>query len=202
MTRDGFIRLIDFGISRIAKDDSDTDTDFLGTKGYAPPEQFGFGQTDSRSDIYSLGVLTQRLLGKDYRGWLKKIINHCTEFDPDNRYDSANALFDDLTRNSWREDFKNLSKPLDENSTENELNLYGKLEELTKKIEDIDAMYENYEKVKDADPLRAKLIENAMLATTEEFQDVAYSFTDEEIAEIDAALEEYPLEDFDSDTKI
>ena len=73
LTRDGFIRLIDFGISRIAKDDSDTDTNFLGTRGYAPPEQYGFGQTDARSDIYSLGVLTtlarqklSRLVEKNY----------------------------------------------------------------------------------------------------------------------------------------
>lgn len=79
LTRDGVIRLIDFGISRIAKDDSATDTNFLGTRGYAPPEQYGFGQTDARSDIYSLGVTAQRLLGKNYTGWMKKIITRCTK---------------------------------------------------------------------------------------------------------------------------
>ena len=55
LTKNNSVKLIDFSISRIAKENSESDTDFLGTRGYAPPEQFGFGQTDPRSDIFSLG---------------------------------------------------------------------------------------------------------------------------------------------------
>ena len=63
---DGNIRLIDFGIAREYKEGKTSDTVALGTKGYAAPEQFGGqGQTDARTDIYSLGVtLYQALTGQ------------------------------------------------------------------------------------------------------------------------------------------
>lgn len=87
-----FIRLIDFDAARIFSADKSADTKFLGTKGYAPPEQFGFGQTDSRSDIYSLGKTFQELLGKNLHGDLKKILSKCTELDPKNRFQSVEEL--------------------------------------------------------------------------------------------------------------
>ena len=49
------VTLIDFGISRRWQEGADTDTTHFGTRSYAPPEQFGFGQTDVRSDIFALG---------------------------------------------------------------------------------------------------------------------------------------------------
>lgn len=49
--------LVDFGISRVYKEESERDTAMFGTRAYAPPEQFGFGQTDCRSDVYALGML-------------------------------------------------------------------------------------------------------------------------------------------------
>ena len=52
---DGHIRLIDFDAAREEKPVGDSDTRLLGTKGYAPPEQYGFAQTDSRADIYAVG---------------------------------------------------------------------------------------------------------------------------------------------------
>ena len=86
------IKLIDFDIARIVKDDKSDDTHHLGTKGYAPPEQYGFGQTDARSDIYTLGVTMTTLLGDDYNGYLKKFLSKCTELDPKNRYQSVEQL--------------------------------------------------------------------------------------------------------------
>jgi len=63
---DGQIRLIDFGISRFFKPGQTRDTWNMGTAGYAPPEQFGQGQTDARSDVYALGAMTHQLLsGRD-----------------------------------------------------------------------------------------------------------------------------------------
>ena len=93
----GIVRLIDFDAARIFKIGQDEDTKFLGTKGYAPPEQFGFGQTDFRSDIYSLGVTFQKLLGENYNGYLKKILLKCTEIDPQRRYNSVEELQRALT---------------------------------------------------------------------------------------------------------
>ncbi len=201
LTRDGFIRLTDFGISRIAKDDSDTDTKFLGTRGYAPPEQYGFGQTDARSDIYSLGVLIQRLLGKDYHGWIKKIIERCTQFDPEKRYDSVENLLEDFDRRSWKQSLKKFKKPPVENISDAELSTGEKLDELTKMLEDIDAMFDAHQEIKNDDPLRARLIENSVLDIATEFEKLAYSFTDEDFEEMRAALEEFPIDDLDSDTK-
>ncbi len=53
--------LIDFGIARTFKPSKGRDTIPLGTRGYAPPEQYG-GQTDARSDIYALGAVMHQLL--------------------------------------------------------------------------------------------------------------------------------------------
>jgi serine/threonine-protein kinase len=50
------VRLIDFGIVRFFKPGRNKDTTLLGTPGYASPEQYGSGQTDARSDVYSLGA--------------------------------------------------------------------------------------------------------------------------------------------------
>ena len=68
LARDGHIRLIDFDAARMPRDNLEQDTKLLGTRGYASPEQYGFAQTDERSDIYSLGVtLGQLLEGRPYR---------------------------------------------------------------------------------------------------------------------------------------
>ena len=91
---DGSVALIDFDIARVYRSGSDTDTTFFGTQAYAPPEQYGFSQTDARTDIYSLGVLLRWLLTgspkenknvKVYRP-LAKIIRKCTGFSPKERF--------------------------------------------------------------------------------------------------------------------
>ena len=86
------IRLIDFDAARIFKSDKEVDTKLLGTKGYAPPEQYGSGQTDQRSDIYSLGVTMKNLLGNNCKEHLKKVLNKCTELDPKNRFQNVDEL--------------------------------------------------------------------------------------------------------------
>jgi serine/threonine protein kinase len=66
ISRDGRIKLIDFGIARFFKEDKREDTFVYGTPGYAAPEQYGIGQTDVRSDIFSLGAtLHHCLTGRD-----------------------------------------------------------------------------------------------------------------------------------------
>ena len=108
MDRAGDPVLIDFGISRTVSG-KDKDTLVGGTTGYAPPEQYGFTQTDSRADIYSLGILLHRLLlnsrddgespdrgepssERRQREALERVIAKCCEFDPDRRYESAEKL--------------------------------------------------------------------------------------------------------------
>ncbi len=58
----GRVKLIDFGIARFFKEDKSEDTYVYGTPGYAAPEQYGNGQTDGRSDIFSLGATMHHCL--------------------------------------------------------------------------------------------------------------------------------------------
>ena len=91
---DGKIVLIDFDIARTVKEDAGTDTVFFGTKVYAPPEQYGFGQTDSRADIYAFGVLLRWMVTGSAKKnnnislnpKIEDIIERCTAFTPDQRY--------------------------------------------------------------------------------------------------------------------
>lgn len=60
----GEIKLIDFGIARVFKAGQSSDTLSLGSPGYCPIEQYGRGQTDVRSDVYTLGATLYHLLTK------------------------------------------------------------------------------------------------------------------------------------------
>ncbi len=55
-------KLIDFGIARTYKVGKRKDTVSMGTAAYAPFEQFGKGQTDRRSDVYSLAATLYHML--------------------------------------------------------------------------------------------------------------------------------------------
>lgn len=109
---EGNIKIIDFGIAREYKEQKLADTTVLGTKGYAPPEQYS-GQTDARSDIFALGMTMHHLLtgvdprnGEAYapvRQWnpelsegIEIIIDRCVEPAPENRYQSCADLLYDL----------------------------------------------------------------------------------------------------------
>lgn len=111
ITKDGFVKLIDFGIAREYKKNNNFDTSYMGTRGFAAPEQFlGLCQTDERTDIYSLGVtgyysLTGkslsmppykicpiRTIDKSFSKKTEQIILRCTEDDPEKRYKNANEL--------------------------------------------------------------------------------------------------------------
>lgn len=102
--RDERVCLIDFGISRTVKAGQNSDTAVLGTVGYAAPEQFGFGQTDRRTDIYALGVLLNVLLEnkmpceKMHTGIFHNVVLRCTQQNPSMRYPSVQALKTELMR--------------------------------------------------------------------------------------------------------
>ena len=111
---DGSLKLIDFGIAREYKQESNADTTYIGTKGYAAPEQFGKAQTDARTDIYSLGVTMYHLLtGKspyeppyqfvpvrqlvpELSHGIEYILNKCVQSEPADRYQTVDELVDDL----------------------------------------------------------------------------------------------------------
>lgn len=93
MAKDGHLRLIDFDAARMPKDNLEQDTILLGTRGYAPPEQYGFSQTDERADIYAMGVTLEQILGEKARKpRYKKTLSKCTNLDPDKRYQSVHQV--------------------------------------------------------------------------------------------------------------
>ena len=124
---EGNIKIIDFGIAREYKEQSLADTTVLGTKGYAPPEQYS-GQTDARSDIFALGMTMHHLLtGIDPRGgekyvpvrmWnpelsegIEIIIDKCVQPAAENRYQNCSDLLYDLEHPDLiTEDYKRIQK--------------------------------------------------------------------------------------------
>ena len=96
--------LIDFDASRIVDPEKSTDTRILGTTGYASPEQYGFSQTDARSDIYSLGVVLNVMLTGEHpsvklaKGVLGNVVQKCTMITPEKRYGSAGEVAKALKR--------------------------------------------------------------------------------------------------------
>ncbi|MCR5176910.1 MAG: serine/threonine protein kinase [Anaerovibrio sp.] len=98
--------LIDFGIARMNKKHNQYDTEILGTRRYAPPEQFGYQSTDQRSDIYSLGQTLATLLSSiPMSAHEKKIIEKAMSFDPADRYQNAEAMLNALLKTPKRANF-------------------------------------------------------------------------------------------------
>lgn len=103
---EGGCHFIDLGISRFYQTEKQSDTFIMGTKLTAPPEQFGYQQTDMRSDLYSMGILLLYCVTGEYKAEgqslaelpdsMQYIIKKATMFDPDKRYQSAGELLPDL----------------------------------------------------------------------------------------------------------
>jgi len=102
LTSDGAVKLLDFDIAREHKDNIVHDTEIVGTRHFAPPEQYGFSQSDHKTDIYSLGVLLTVLLTNTYdasrikSSSVRRIVRHCTAFDPKRRYRDVRQLWNRL----------------------------------------------------------------------------------------------------------
>ncbi|WP_302962491.1 serine/threonine-protein kinase [uncultured Adlercreutzia sp.] len=101
------LTIIDFGIARAFRDGAPRDTTHFGTRSYAPPEQFGYGQTDVRSDVYALGMLLYYLVcerdpdpsvasagfsGPEVPVCLRPVLVRACAFDPRARFQSVREL--------------------------------------------------------------------------------------------------------------
>lgn len=92
ITAENTLKLIDFDAARFFDVYREKDTRLLGTQGYAAPEQYGFSQTDFRTDIYALGVTIKEMLGPHSSLGFRKILTKCTRLDPAQRYQSIPEL--------------------------------------------------------------------------------------------------------------
>ena len=98
VTSSGRVVLLDLDASSKYDAGKTTDTRLLGTAGYAAPEQFGFGRSDVRTDLFSLGVMLNIMrTGKHpsrqlVEGPLRPIVEKCIEVNADKRYTSAEEL--------------------------------------------------------------------------------------------------------------
>lgn len=95
----GRCSLIDTGTVRLYDEAASRDTQVLGTPVISPPEQYGYRQTDPRSDVYALGVLLHQLTTGSVDLSLRNphqkiavIVRRCTRFDPAQRYANATAV--------------------------------------------------------------------------------------------------------------
>ena len=94
--------LSDIDAARIYKDVSESDTQVLGTTGFAAPEQTGIFPSVERADIFSLGVLLNIMLTGKHpsremaAGKMGRIVRKCTMTAPEQRYQSARALMEVL----------------------------------------------------------------------------------------------------------
>lgn len=82
ISRDGYIKLIDFG-------ERDSKYGVYITKDYSPKEVIRYACFDERSDIFSLGRTLEYLLDKKTSKDLKRFLGKCMNADPDKRYQSA-----------------------------------------------------------------------------------------------------------------
>ena len=94
--------LIDFDAARLYKPEEDTDTQVLGTAGFAAPEQYGLSQSDTRTDIYATGILINVMLTGEHpskklaEGRMGRIVTRCTQVNPKKRYQSVLQLMEAL----------------------------------------------------------------------------------------------------------
>jgi serine/threonine protein kinase len=119
MSPEGHVKLLDFGIARLHQIGKAQDTIILGTPGFSPPEQYGTGQTDARSDLYSLAAMLYflltgrdnsrtpfvypplRTLRPDVSRSFEESLARALQLSPEARFSNAKAFRDALERREF-----------------------------------------------------------------------------------------------------
>ena len=96
VTDDGVVKIIDYDAAKIYIAGQKKDTVMLGTQGLAAPEQYGFAQSDVRTDLYAFGKLIERMLPDNDDA--KRIAAKATQMDPEKRYASAAQMKTQILR--------------------------------------------------------------------------------------------------------
>ena len=79
--------IIDFDAAKTFKGTRGRDTVLIGTEGSAAPEQYGFAESDERTDIYALGILARDMFPQK-----KDFISKATAMDPSSRFQNIHQM--------------------------------------------------------------------------------------------------------------
>ena len=109
LSPDGIVKLLDMNAAKWSHGGSSRDTELIGTVGYAAPEQYGFSASTVQTDIYSIGVLINKMTAGVFpnehitNGILGKIVRKCTRLEPSERYADVDELIKALEKLRPRE---------------------------------------------------------------------------------------------------
>ncbi|MCR5727756.1 MAG: protein kinase [Lachnospiraceae bacterium] len=104
VSTEGDVYLIDLNAAKFFDETKSEDTALLGTQGYAAPEQYGFGSSSVKTDIYAVGALISHLLSLCEEkntieaNRLYQVADKCMQIDPRKRYNSVSMLKSALIR--------------------------------------------------------------------------------------------------------
>lgn len=147
--KNGHVNLIDFNAARHVNADKNEDTRMLGTVYFAAPEQFGFGQSDERTDIYGMGAAINYIMTGDKPGAgiaecsFSDILKKCLMLDAKDRYQSAaelRSVLDMVNYNSYAQDNNNDRTAFGEDNTFSVVKTYRDIKDTFVK------MYRKYQK--------------------------------------------------------
>lgn len=90
IANDGSVKILDYDAAKVYKANEKKDTVLIGTEGSAAPEQYGFGASDQRTDIYALGILLKRMFDHDTQ--ILNVAEKAIRLDPQDRYQNIEEM--------------------------------------------------------------------------------------------------------------
>lgn len=102
IAEDGTLKLVDYDAAKIYHPGESRDTVLLGTDGNAAPEQYGFRQSDERTDIYGTGGLIRELFSGEAA--MLRVADKACMMDPADRYQTVSQLKKAVERTVISED--------------------------------------------------------------------------------------------------